>query len=42
MINYVYESWSSAWPDILDDDPEFSKVLLDWLFERYLHGMTEK
>jgi len=26
----------------VNDDPEFSKVLLDWLFERYLHGMTEK
>jgi len=26
----------------VNDDPEFGKVLLDWLFERYLRGVTEK
>jgi len=26
----------------VNDDPEFSKVLRDWLFERYLRGVTEK
>ena len=26
----------------VNDDPQFGKFLLDWLFERYLRGVTEK